>query len=490
MCTALGTSQKTEKISTGITGLDEIMMGGLLPSYSYMLRGGPGTGKTTIGLQFLLEGARQGEQVLFISLEESEEQIKRTAGWLGFDASGVSFLDLSPNSDLFVEAKSYDIFSSAEVENEPMIQKIVAEIARIKPKRVFVDPLTQFRYLSSDQFQFHRQMISFFRFLSDSGATVLLSSENSPQAPDEDVQFLVHSVIQMEHDQDTRSLYVLKYRNSDYMSGWHTYRLTDQGAVVCPRLNPASFGRKFSKDVMPTGIDELDMLMGGGIEKGTINLISGASGVGKTTLGLKILTTGAALGNKAVVFSFEEEIEMMLARCDAIGIESREQIDRGMLRLVKVEPLLYSANQFALLVREMVEDHGVQLVMLDSTSGYNLAMRKENITDHLHVLCKYLQNMGVTVLITTELSNVTGDFRITENGISYLSDNVIFMRYLEMKGEIRRAIGILKKRLSDFEKTLREFEITKSGIVIGPPLSNLRGLLRGEPVWVNHDDES
>jgi circadian clock protein KaiC len=161
-----------------------------------------------------------------------------------------------------------------------------------------------------------------------------------------------------------------------------------------------------------------------------------------------------------------------------------------MLSVVKVEPLLYSANQFALLVREMVEEHGVQLVMIDSTSGYNLAMRRENITDHLHVLCKYLQNMGVTVLITTELTQITGDFRITENGISYLSDNVIFLRYLEMKGEIRKVIGILKKRLSDFEKTLREFDITQNGIVIGQPLTNLRGLLRGEPVWVNHHDES
>lgn len=478
-------TDNSERISTGIQGLDEILLGGLLPGHSYMLRGGPGTGKTTIGLQFLLEGAQNGEPVLFISLEESESQIRNTAKYLGFDISNVNCLDLSPTSEFFAQAQSYDIFSSAEVEREPLTQSIVEEVRHLKPKRVFLDPLTQFRYLSSDNFQFYRQILSFVRFLSEYQATLLITSESSPETPDYDVQFLVHSVIQLEQSDDLRTLSVIKYRNSDFITGLHTYRLTGAGAVVYPRLNPQEFNLKFDRAVLPIQIDEINNLLGGGIEKGTVNMISGPSGVGKTTLGMQIISSSVQRGEKAVVFSFEEEIEMILTRCDAVGIHTREYIENESLCVLKIEPLIYSADRFASLVRKMVEEQQIKMVMLDSTSGYNLAMKKGKLVDHLHTLCKYLQKTGVTIILITELASVTGEFKITENGISYLSDNVIFIRYLEMQGELKKAIGVLKKRLSDFEKTLREFEITGDGIKIGAPLKNLRGILRGDPEWVN-----
>ena len=395
-------------------------------------------------------------------------------------------MDLSPTSDFFVQAQSYDIFSSAEVEREPITQSIVSKIESIKPKRIFVDPLTQLRYLATDRFQFHRQVLSFLRFISEGGATVVLSSENSLEAPDNDVQFLVHSVIQLENKSDSRSLFVIKYRNSDFLTGCHSYRLTGNGAIVYPKLNAREFSREFPKSVLPSRNSELDKLLGGGIERGTINMLTGPSGVGKTTLGMQIISTCAVSGNKAVVFSFEEEVEMILTRCDAIGIKARARMQEGLLKVQKIEPLLYSVDEFALLVRNMVEEQDIKTVMIDSTSGYNLAMKGEKLVDHLHVLCKYLQSMGVTVLLVTELTTITGDFRIAENGISYLSDNVIFLRYLEMQGEMKKAIGVLKKRLSDFEKTLREFEITQNGIKIGQPLTNLRGILRGEPEWVKN----
>lgn len=477
-------TDKSRRISTGIQGLDEILLGGLLPGHSYMLRGGPGTGKTTIGLQFLLEGARNAEPVLFISLEESENQIRSTAQNLGFDISDVAFLDLSPTSEFFTQAQSYDIFSSAEVEREPLTQSIVEEVRRIKPKRVFLDPLTQFRYLSSDNFQFYRQILSFLRFLSEYQATLLITSESSPETPDYEVQFLVHSVIQLENSEDLRTLSVIKYRNSDFIAGLHTYLLTGAGAVVYPRLNLQEFNQNLDNTILPIQISEFDILLGGGIEKGTVNMISGPSGVGKTTLGMQIVHSSAQRGEKAAVFSFEEEVEMILTRCDAIGIHARGQIKNELLSIYKVEPQIYSADRFASLVKKMVEEQQVKMVMLDSTSGYNLAMKKGKLVDNLHTLCKYLQKMGVTVVLVTELASVTGEFRITENGISYLSDNVIFIRYLEMQGELKKAIGVLKKRLSDFEKTLREFEITGEGIKIGEPLRNLRGILRGEPEWV------
>jgi circadian clock protein KaiC len=473
---------KMRKLPTGITGLDEILLGGLLPGSCCMLRGGPGTGKTTIGVQFLAEGAKSGERVLFITLEENEAQIRKTAENLGLDVSGVSFLDLSPSSVFFTEAQSYDIFSTAEVEKEPITQRIVEEVGRIRPKRVFVDPLTQFRYLSADRFQFHRQVLSFLRFLTDSGATVMLTSESSPEAPDSDVQFLVHAVVQLESERGARSLSVIKYRNSDFFPGSHAYRLSERGAVVYPRLDPKKYGRPFETKVLSTGIREIDNLLGGGIESGTVSMISGPPGVGKTTLGMQMAAAGAARGEKTVVFSFEEKPEMILARCDSVNIRARYRADA--LSVHSIEPVSYMAEQFALLVRNMVEKEGVKLVMLDSARGYGIAMKNENPDAHLYMLCKYLRNMGVTVLLTVELNNITGNFKVTENGISYIADNIVFLRYLEMRGEMKKAIGVLKKRRSDFEKTLREFEITSGGLKIGEPLTKLRGILRGEPQWV------
>lgn len=474
------------RLSTGISGFDEVMSGGLLPGHSYLLRGGPGTGKTTFGLHFLTEAARRKEPALFISMEESEDQIRTTASRLGFDVSRVDFLDLSPTSAFFVESQSYDIFSSAEVEREPVTGSIVEKVRKTNPKRVFIDPLTQLRYLSTDRFQFHRQTLSFLRFLADGGATVLISSEYSPDAPDYDIQFLAHTVIDLKTEDDSRTLSVIKFRNSDFITGAHSYRLTAKGVVVYPRLNPVEYSRNFEKTVLKTGIDEMDMLLYGGIEGGTVNMISGPSGAGKTTLGMQILYACAERGEKAVAFSFDEETAMIAARCEAIGMRIREMTEKGLLQLQKIEPLIYSPDQFALIVRDMVEAGDVRTVLLDSTSGYNLAMKGEKLVDHLHVLCKYLQNMGVTVILVTELTNITGDFIITENGISYLADNVVFLRYLEINGEMKKAIGVLKKRLSDFEKTLREFSITEDGIMLGKPLTNLRGILRGEPDWIKN----
>ncbi len=473
-----------ERILTGIKGLDEIMLGGLITGNSYLLRGGPGTGKTTIGLHFLQEGAKAGGSALFISLEESEDQLRTTAKNLGFDVSGVTFLDLSPDSKFFSEAQSYDIFSSAEVEREPVTQRIVAEVDRIRPKRVFLDPLTQFRYLATDRFQFHRQVLSLFRYLTDMGATVLVTSESNPETPDYDVQFLVYAIIDLVNENDIRTVSITKYRNSDYLPGSHSYRLTDAGAVIYPKLNPKEYSASFQRAALTTGLAELDKLTGGGIVRGTISMISGPAGIGKTTLGMQAASASAARGEDSVVFTFEEEPEMILSRCDSVMIPAREQIKKGTLKLLKIEPLLYSADQFALIVRSMVEETAVKFVMIDSISGYNLAMKNERLVDHLHVLCKYMQNMGVTVLLITELSNVTGEFKVTENGISYLADNVLFLRYLEIQGEMKKAMGVLKQRLSDFEKTLREFEITEKGIVIGQPLTKLRGILRGEPEFV------
>ena len=473
----------TEKCSTGIQGLDEILHGGLIPQGAYLVRGGPGSGKTTLGLHFLADGIKLGQSSLFISLEEPESAICSNAASCGFNLDKMNFLDLSPTSDFFAEVKSYDIFSPAEVEREPLTSRIISEIERLKPNRVFVDPMTQFRYFASDLFQYRRQVLSFIRFLKEKGATVLFSSENSAEAPDEDLQFLSDGIICLDNSVGFRRVCVTKFRGSNFLSGWHSMRITNHGVRIAPRLIPEEHMKSFSPEIIGSGIPELDEQLNGGLERGTTTIISGPTGVGKTTLGLQFMKEAAGRGERSVVFTFEEEPEIMLRRAESVHISAKAMIDKGTLEIIKIEPLKITADEFALLVREQVEKYKTRIVMLDSVSGYSLTVQGENMAAQLHALCKYLQNMGVATLLATETNSIVGDFVVTDVGFSYLGDNIIFLRYIEIEGQLRKAIGVLKKRLSDFEKNLREFEISKYGIKVGKPLSNLRGILTGTPTF-------
>ena len=473
------------RLSSGITGLDDVLRGGLIPARTYLLRGGPGTGKTTVGLHFLTLGDSRVEKPLFITMGEPEEQIRKNAEAIGFNLEGVTFLDLSPSSAFFTEVQSYDIFAPAEVEREPTTQQIIAQVDVLKPKRVFLDAMTQFRYLASDEFQFRKQALSFLRYLVEQGATVLFTSEAGREAPDDDLQFMADGVIHLDFSAEGRTLGVSKFRGSDFRSGLHAMKLTATGVEVFPRLLPDNYQQQFVPEPLPSGVPELDELLHGGLERGTISIISGPTGVGKTTLGLQFMKEAAGRGERSVVYTFEERIDTLLSRAESVHIPVHAMIERGTLSVIQVEPLQWTPDEFARQVRQEVEEHGTRIVMLDSTSGYRLSLRSGELVGHLHALCKYLQNMGVAVLLISEIEAITGEFRATEAGISYLADNIVFLRYLEVQGELRRAIGVLKKRLSSFERTLREIEITRYGIKVGKPLTELRGLLRGTPEWVD-----
>ena len=477
-----------KRLSTGIAGLDEILTGGLVPGRNYIVRGGPGTGKTTLGLHFLTAGISNKEKVLFISLGEREEQILKNAESMGFNLKGMTFLDLSPDPDFFAKAESYDIFSPAEVEREPTTKKIIDAVEQLKPSRIFIDAMTQFRYLAADAFQFRKQTLSFLRFLIEHQATVLFTSEGSVETPDDDLQFLSDGVIHLDFQKDIRTLRVSKFRGSAFSSGSHTLRLSEKGIEVFPKLLPEIYRKEFTTEVISSGVPELDELMHGGLERGTITIISGPSGSGKTSLGLLFMKEAAGRGERSVVYAFEESLETLLTRCESINIPVHSMIERGTLAVAKIEPLRFSPDEIVNLVRQEVEEKNARIVMIDSSSGYNLSMRGEDLVTHLHALSKYLINMGVTVIIINEVENITGDFRVTEIGISYLADNVVFLRYLEFGGQLRKTIGVLKKRLSDFEKTIREFEITKYGFKVGKPLTELRGILTGRPEWVKPSD--
>ncbi len=473
-----------QRVSTGVSGLDEILSGGLIPGRTYLVRGGPGTGKTTLGLHFLTDGARKAEPVLFITLGESEAQLRQNARPLGFDLQGVSILDLSPGEEFFAEAESYDIFSPAEVERESMTQQIIQEVERLKPLRVFIDSMTQFRYLSTDAFQFRRQTLSFLRFLVNRECTVILTSDTSPDAPDDDLRFMSDGSMILDLNPEGRSLSMSKFRGSGYRTGEHSFRLDSQGMTVFPRLVPERLHHDFVAAPLSSGIPELDELLHGGLEQATATIITGPSGAGKTSLGLQFIKEAAGRGERSIVYTFEEGMDTLVNRCEHINIPVRAMIERSTLSVVQIEPLRYTPDEFARLVRHEVEENQRRLVMLDSIAGYGLSMQGRDLASHVHALSMYLKSRGVTVLLINEVENVTGEFRATGDKVSYLADNVLFLRYFEMNGELRKAIGVLKKRAGSFEKTLRELEITVYGLKIGKPLTGLRGILSGTPEWV------
>ncbi|HEX7241093.1 MAG TPA: ATPase domain-containing protein [Longimicrobiaceae bacterium] len=472
---------------TGLPGLDEVLHGGLIPERAYLVRGGPGTGKTTLGLHFLAAGAASGEPALLITLESAAPQLRRDAASQGLDLSGIRFLDLSPTREFFAQSQSYDIFSAADVERDPTTRQIVSTIEELRPRRIFVDAVTTLRYLAPDAFQFRQQARSFVRYLVENGATVLMSSEPTASQPDDDLRFMSDGIIDLEispvHGVLRRSLSVSKLRGSDFQGGRHSIRLTEGGMEVYPRLVPGDHAHDFAPELIPSGIPEFDEMLGGGIERGTITILSGPSGAGKTTLGIQFMKEAATRGERSVVYAFEEQMDTLLHRCEAIGVPLGDMVREGNLSVVEVEPLRFSPGEFALMVRREVEERGTRIVMIDGIAGYSLTLAGDDLVSHLHALGRYLKNMGVTVLLMNETEAITGEFRATEVGVSYLCDNLVFLRYLEMGGELRKAVGVLKKRIGDFARTLREISITCDGVQVGEPLTELRGILTGTPEW-------
>ncbi|MDJ0589169.1 MAG: ATPase domain-containing protein [Pleurocapsa sp. MO_226.B13] len=474
------------RISTGIAGLDEILSGGLITEQTYLITGQPGSGKTTLGFHFLRTGVSQGERCLFISFSEPETRLRRNAELVGVDINDVEFLDLSPRADFFSDNQTYDIFSPAEVDKAPITKKIITAIDEVKPQRIFLDAITQFRFLSSDTFHFRKQVQSFLCFMLERKTTMLFTSEGSDRNPDDDLQFMSDGVIELRITPEQRRIRVAKFRGSDFISGYHELQLTPRGIAVFPRLIPKINPCELASETISSGIPEIDEMLHGGLEQGTTTIISGPSGVGKSTLGMQFIKETAGRGEGSVVYTFEEAKETILKRCQAVNIPVHSMIESGTLSILEVEPLKYTPNQFVHLVRTEVAQNNARVIMLDSTSGYKLSVQGKNLVPELHSLCQDLKSIGVTAILIEEVQMITGsEFSVTETGLGYLADNLIFLRYLELDGRLRKAIGVLKKRVSDCERTLREFKITKYGLKVGEPLTNLRGILSGVPKWIN-----
>ena len=476
------------RISTGVAGLDEILSGGLIPNRSYLVRGGPGTGKTTLGLHFLEAGMRKDEKGLIISFNLGEKELRELMKGFNPDLQNFSVLDLSPNSRFFSEVESYEIFAPSEVERGPITKTIIERIEAEKPKRIAIDSISQLRYLASTSAQFHKQIRSFLYFLIEKGTTVLFTSEVSSTNPDDDMQFISDGIISLSNSPEgLRTLSPLKYLGSGFLSGLHNLKLSAVGMEVFPRLVPQNHARPFTLEALSSGVPALDEMLCGGLERGTITLISGPSGTGKTTLGMNFMKEAARRGERSVIFSFEEDPELIFHRADSINIPARLMVEKGTLSIQRIEPLQYTPGEFAFRVRKEVEEKNARIIMIDSTAGYRVSLQGEDPVSHLHAVCKYLQNMGVATILINEKEHLTGSFRITELGISYMADNIIFLDYIERyKGsiiELKKAVGILKKRMSGFDSSLHELEIGPNGIRISETLRNLKFIIAGLPSW-------
>jgi circadian clock protein KaiC len=471
------------RLSTGVDELDDVLDGGLVRHQNALLRGPPGAGKTIFGLHFLSDGIENGETSLYVNLGEPSTYVRDTAAHFDLHPDDIHFHDLSPTEAEFDDGESYTLFSSAEVEQPSFVEDLRTTVEDLQPDRVLLDPITEFRYLTSDDRQFRKQILGFLDFLKDEEATVLLTSQAAATQPDDDLQFLTDAVVNLEIDVEGRSLYVSKSRGSSFQRGHHSYEITDAGVTVWPKLKPTPQDTDFTQETLSSGVPELDQLLDGGLETGTVTFFSGPTGAGKTTTGLHFMKEAVARGLDSVLYSFEESTDTILTRSDAINIPVREMLERDELSIVEILPDQYTTDEFTDMVRTAVEDDGVEVVMIDGIQGFKTNLRSIGADPSKTILRlgRYLRSHGVSTIVTNEVHNVTGEFRATEEHTSNLADNIVFIRHVEYDGEMRKVIGVLKMRTSDFERTLRELEITEHGLKVGDPLPGMRGILTGTP---------
>lgn len=466
-----GHDSTNARTSIGVPGFDEVLHGGLVAGRNYLVRGGPGSGKTTLGVHFLRTG--DPTKNLFVTLGETDMQLRDNARHAGLPLDDIPILDLSPTETEGGSEQSYNLLESSEVEGGAVHDQVVKYARGHAPQRVFIDSLSQLRYLSPDEHQFRKQVLSLLHQLTANGATVLFTSEVGDAGTDDDLQFLADGVIHLDRANGGRTCTVSKMRGSGFVEGAHHYGLGAGGMVVYPRLVPADHNRTFVLESIGSGIAAIDKLTGGGIGRGTVTVLSGPTGVGKSTLGAHFMQQAAKRGERSVIYGFDEALATFEHRLSQIGVPVRDMLESGALTFEYIEPLRYNADRFALLVREAVEERGAQVVMLDSLSGYGQSIRTDDMAERIHALSRYLVNMGVTVILVNEVKSIAApEVRATEDGISYLADTIILLRYLEIEGEMRKAISVLKKRTGDFEKTLRAFDITSDGIQVGEPMQS------------------
>ena len=480
--------QHAARLSTGIAGLDDILGGGLPPDRLYLIQGDPGTGKTTLALQFLLEGVKRGEKVLFITLSETQDELAAVGRSHGWDLAGVHVFELSA-AQQNRSAEQNTLFHPSEVELNEVTQVLLDEVQRVGPSRVVLDSLSELRLLAQNALRFRRQILALKQHFVGKQCTVMLLDDRLGGAGGLEAQAhtVAHGVMELEqfapeYGAERRRLRVVKLRGVSFRGGHHDFQIVHGGLRVFPRLVAAEHRNGFVRNVVPSGIAELDALLGGGIARGTSLLIMGPAGSGKTSLSMQYVSAAVNRGEHAAMFLFDENMDTMLARGDGIKVDLRPHLDGDKLTVRQIDPAEMPPGAFVSHVREAVEKHDARLIVIDSLNGYMNAMPEERyLTLHMHELLGYLAQRGVMTILVMAQHGMMGRME-SQVDISYLSDNVLLLRYFEALGHIRLALSVVKKRTGPHERTIREMMITpQHGIRVGPPLVDFQGILTGVP---------
>jgi len=472
--------------SSGVPGLDSLLNGGVVDGRVSPSIGPPGSGKTLLGTQFLKAGIDADETVLFIHSEESAPDLRANAANLGIDIEDAEFLDVGPESEFFTQSGSYDVVNPQDIEDGYLISDIRREIEAVDPERILIDPITHFQYLEPTEYQFRKRLISFARFLKDRGTTVLATKTPSERT-DTQLKSLSDGVVVLSHDGEKagRRVRVPKHRGVGQRDGSHGMEIRERGVEVYPTGVDEGADRQFEPTQFTSGVSELDALLGGGIERGTVTILSGPAGVGKSTTATQFLANAAATGQPALAYLFEESIETFTYRSETFGLPVSELREAGSLFVEEIDTLALSPEEFAHQVRAHVRDHDVELVVVDGIAGYKNAIKggedDVELRRRLRALIQGLVRANASVVLVDQRREVTGLPEPTSESVSYLADNIVFQNYIEVEGELQRVVGVLKKRVGGFETVPRRFEITADGLEVGEPVSGMHGVFEGIP---------
>ena len=488
-CMSVPAESAPSRLLTGVSGLDDILLGGLSKSRMYLLEGQSGTGKTTLGLQFVLEGKRIGERCLYVTLSESKTELDAAAMSHGWSLDDIAIAEFVPDEASLSDEERYTVFHPGEVELATTIKKLLAEIERIAPERLVIDSLSEFRLLAQDPLRYRRQLLALKQYFAGRKTTVLLLDDSTSDGEDQQVLSVVHGVIRFARIQRSygvtrRHLEIVKIRSVAYREGYHDYTLDQRGVVVYPRLVAAEHGEDFPDEQLSSNLPALDALFAGGIERGTSTLIFGPAGVGKSSISMQYAYAAATRGERAVVYHFDETIRTASKRAHSLGMPVDAEIKKQNLCLEQMDAAELSPGEFVWKIRREVEENNTRVIIIDSLNGYLLSMPGEaDLALHMHELLEFLNQKGrITFLILTQqtlLGEGSGDI-----DISYLADNVLIMRYFEAEASVRRAISVLKKRSGAHENTIRELRFGQDGIQLGEPLAGFKGVLSGTPDFI------